>query len=248
MAQASWTLVSKIRPDRVADHARLVAERDTTRREFRSIGFVSRLLVPSRARRHIALKAQIAKLDREVAACVGPVGFDLDPPRIGHDDRATKWYRAHLAKDPDAWPLPPDDMVDEMKGEPVWELSKYPEVRHLDTGWPKGGFPVPLGPGLSMELIRRLSGNLSADQAVELAPAVHEAVIAYFRRKYPALAEAGFPEIVNAVVKGAVPGGPPGSMDPRDAEQANLALSGAQWLAFWGGHGYCLKSSAASSG
>lgn len=243
MAQANWTLVPKIKAEHAADHERFTAERERTKQELGRIGLISRLL-PGPAKQRAKLKAELKTLEKRIAACYGPIGYDLDPPRIGHDEKATKWYRDHLAQDPDAWPLPPEEMLDEMKGQPVWHLSKHQPLQHLDVGWPKGGFPVPQGPGLSMPLIRRMTNHLAGDDAVEVGKELQEAVLAYFRERYPPLAGGDFNVIVGAVVKGALPGGPPGSIDPRDQEAAHQALSAAQWLVFWGANGYAFRCDA----
>ena len=240
MPPANWTLLPKIKPDHAADHARFLKEREEKQRELDGIGLITRLL-PGPAKQRARLKAELKTLEKRIAACYGQIGWDLDPPRIGHDEKATKWYRAHLAQDPEVWPLPPEEMVEEMKGQPLWHLSKHQPLQHLDVGWPKGAFPVPQGPGLSLALIRRLSQHLAPEAAVALGQEVQDAVLAYFRGRYPALAESDFGQIVRAVVKGAVPGGPPGSIDEREQEAAHQALSAAQWLVFWGANGYGLR-------
>ena len=240
MAQATWTLVPKIKAEHAEDHDRFIAERDEKQQELKGIGLVSRLL-PGPAKRRAKLKAEVATLGKRIAACYGPVGYDLKPPRIGIDDKATKWYRKHLSQDPEAWPLPPDEMVEEMKGQPVWHLSEHQPVQHLDVGWPKQGFPIPTAPGLTMPLIRKLTNHLDPEQAVAAGHEVQDAVLAYFRNKYESLADGDFNLIVNSMVKGALPGGPKGSIDAADQEAAHQALSAAQWLVFWGSKGYSLK-------
>ena len=248
MAQATWTLVPRLRPERAEDHARLLGELERARKDLAGVGLLGRLLVPARGRRHIELKSRVAKLERELAACFGKVGYDLDPPRIGIDEKATAWYREFLSRDADAWPLPVAEMIDEMKGQPVWELAGHREVQHLDVGWPTGGFPVPTGPGLSGELARKLDRTLSPEDAVALSEPLRDAVVKHFRTKYPALEQAGYVEVVNAIVRGAVPGGPPGSLDPKDVEAAHHALSASQWIGFWGSHGYTLRHSSPTKG
>jgi hypothetical protein len=243
MAQANWTLLPKIKAEHAEDHARFSAEREEKQKELKGIGLIARLL-PGPAKQRAKLKAEVATLEKRIQACYGPIGYDLSPPRIGHDDKATKWYRDHLSQDPDAWPLPLDEMIDEMKGQPVWHLSDYQPLQHLDVGWPKGGFPVPQGPGLSMPLIRRLTNHLTPEQAAEVGQEVQDAVLAYFREKYPPLSGGDFNVIVGAIVKGAVPGGPPGSLDERDQQAAHQALSAAQWLVFWGANGYSFRCDA----
>ncbi len=242
MAQATWNLVPKLMAEHAEDHARFVAERDEKQRELRGVGLLARLL-PGPAKRRARLKAEIATLGRRIAACFGPVGHDLAPPRIGIDEKATKWYLDHISKDPDAWPLPPDEMLDEMKGEPVWHLSEHQAVQHLDVGWPKGGFPIPTVPGLSLPLIRKMTRHLAGEEAVAAGHQLQDEVLGFFRTKYPALAGGDFNVIVGAVLEGAVPGGPKGSIDPSDQEAAHQALSAAQWLVFWGGNGYAFKCS-----
>jgi len=242
MSQANWTLTPKLRPDRAEDHERFKTELEDAEREIRTIGLVARLL-PGPGKRRRELKAVLKNGELKMQSCYGPPGLDLKPPRIGIDKKATKWYRGHLAKDPDAWPLPPDDMVEEMTGEPVWHLSDKREVQHLPVGWPLQGFPLPMGPGLPLELLRRMKRHLSADDAVTIGDEIQEATLRHFQTRYDVLEKADFNAIVGAIVKGAVPGGPKGSLDPQDVEMANGALSAAQWLVFWGKHGYGFKCS-----
>jgi len=134
-------------------------------------------------------------------------------------------------------------MVEEMKGEPVWHLTKMREVQHLPVGWPLQGFPLPGGPALPIELARRMKRHLSAEDAVSIGEDLQEAILRHFRTRYDVLQNADFNAIVSVIVKGAVPGGPKGSVDPGDVEMANGALSAAQWLVFWGQHGYGFQCS-----
>jgi len=237
MSQATWTLTQKLRPELVEDHGKFQAELAEAKREMAGIGLVARLL-PGPGKRRRQLKAVLKNCEIKMKACYGPPGFDLKPPRIGIEAKATKWYRSHLAEDQDAWPLPPDEMVEEMKGEPVWHLTKLREVQHLPVGWPHQGFPLPAGPGLPMELERRMKKHLSAEDAVRIGEDIQEATLRHFRMRYDVLQNADFNGIVSAIMKGAVPGGPKGSVDPQDVELANGALSASQWLVFWGKHGY----------
>ncbi len=242
MSQANWTLTPKLRPERAGDHERFQTEIEAAEREIATIGLVARLL-PGPGKRRRELKAVLKNGSVKLQSCYGPPGFDLKPPRIGVDKKATKWYRSHLAEDPKAWPLPPDEMVEEMTGEPVWHLFGKREIQHLPVGWPVQGFPLPAGPGLPMELLRRMKRHLSADDAVTIGEEIQEATLRHFRTRYDVLENADFNVIVRAITTGTVPGGPKGSIDQRDVELANGAISAAQWLVFWGKHDYGFQCS-----
>jgi hypothetical protein len=247
MSQANWTLNEKMRPERVEDHRAIEAELESARRELAAIGLIARLM-PGPGKRRRQLQAVVKNASIKLKACYGPPGFDLNPPRIGIDEKATKWYRKHLAQDPEAWPLPPDEMVEEMTGEPVWHLTDAREVQHLPVGWPLQGFPLPAGPSLPLELERRMKKHLTPEEAVSIGEDLQEATLRHFRNRYDVLQNADFNGVVQAMVKGAVPGGPKGSIDPTDVELGNGALAAAQWLVFWGRHGYGFKCSEPASG
>ncbi len=245
MPKSMWTLVPKIRAEHAEDHRRFLEERAALVREFESIGRFARIFSPAKDRRGRALKAEIATLDARIAACVGNIGYELDPPLIGIDEKATSWYRAHLMEDPDAWPLPPEEMIAEMRGTPVWHLANHPELQHLDIGWPKGGYPVPANPLISIELGMALAQPLSAERAVELGERLREEVLAAVCARYPVLSRDRPQELFAALQTGRLPRGATGVVSEEDRESAMHGLTAAQWLLFWGGHGYAFDTAEA---
>ena len=100
----------------------------------------------------------------------------------------------------------------------------------------------------SVELDVRMHKHLTPEEAVKVGEDLQEATLTHFRNRYDVLANADYKAVVQAMIKGAVPGGPKGSIDPKDVEFANNALAAAQWLVFWGRHGYRFKCSEPAKG
>ncbi len=210
MAGLHWKIIPKYRPKHADDATALSTERCEVTAELREGGGFFSMKWRSRKRELTKRRAQI---DKQLIAMRMPVGADLKPPRIGIDKKATRFFRDQIRRAPDSWPLPADEMVKEMHGLPIWELSPYPEVASLDIGWPDGGFPIPAGPEIGNELTLRLARHLSPADAVACADEIEAQV----RPLVPT-----------------APGAPPQG-DPQRLQTAVVAMT---WLRFWGGKGY----------
>ncbi len=241
MAQQFWKLVPKLKSKHVEDHVRFLAEREAVQADRKSISLGTKLkamLVGKPAGNH---KKKLELLDRQIAACFAKPGADLKPPLIGIDAKATKWYRKYLAEDPDVWPLPPDAMVEEMKGSPVWHLTKHRVLHDLGTDWPEGAFPVPTGAGVSLELMHSVCRDLAPKDADAAAGEIQDALFGYLAGLYPGLTGAAPQAIVKAVIDGVEPGAGPGSIPEQVQKDALAALSTITWLRFWAEQGYSFE-------
>lgn len=237
-AGTQWKLVPKLKPEHVEDHAGFLAALAETEREIAGIGVLARVFSMSRTRERAALISRRNLLQRKIAACYMRVGADLGPPRIGIDESATRWYRKFLSEDESAWPLPPDEMIEEAKGSPVWELCDKPPPFDLGMEWPEKPLPVPNVPGASAETVARMGGDLTAEGAIATGECIRKDILAHLRRTYPALAESPDAQVVRALQAALRPGGPPTGPSPQAAEAILHAMSAALWLEFWGRHGY----------
>jgi hypothetical protein len=153
-----------------------------------------------------------------------------------------------MAEEPEGWPFPPDQMVEEMKGQPVWELHDNPLLKQLDIGWPKAVMHVPTGPGFSFEFLRSLERGLSADETVATAQSIHEQVTAHFERVWPDFAQAsadvasGKADGRTAMARLAAAESPEvKARREADMELAQSAVVAAEWLRLWGGLGYAFE-------
>ncbi len=240
----TWTLMRKLKAEHVDDHAGFVAGREEVLAELKAIGVGAILMSSTKRKRRRHLKNKLDLLDRQIAACHCYPGSDLDPPRIGMDPKATKWFKKRMADSTEAWPLEPDAMVEEMHGRPVWELTKHQVLHQLDMDWPIAPFPVPEIPWLGLELTRSMQKNITPEDGAQLAEELDKAVGEHLRVAYPELAKTDWRGIVEAIIAGALPGHPPGGPADTDLKFGRSALITSTWLRFWGEHGYTLRHSA----
>jgi hypothetical protein len=239
MGKSFWKLVPKLHPDHEAKAPEVAAERKQVETEMKSISMVARTFWPPAWSKRDRLLKRLKKIDAWKQAALAPIGFEFEPPCIGVDDKATDWYRKHLDQDPEAWPLPPDEMIEEMMGTPVWELTGHPLLSQLDLGWVASVVHVPPGPGIGGELRRRLERPLAPDDAFTAAEEMEAALRGYMQETYPAFAAAG--------------GGDLAAFSPRnetalelerrkqDGEALRETSIAIAWLRLWAEKGYAFE-------
>lgn len=240
MSKAIVTLVPKVREDYAEEHAKLAAEKEELESELRRLGGLGGVLNPAAWSRKGKAKKRMKYLEKVLPRLLAPPGLDLDPPRIGYDEKATEWYRAELQQSEAELPLPVDEMIDEAKGKPVWSLTDDPLLQQLGVEWPKQGFPVPVHPGMPREAAAALFGPMTPEQAVATGKAIQEGVAAYMTERYPELASGRLPEDDTDTAHG--------KARAQEVQLANEALTGAMWLSFWGRHGYAFTGMPAPAG
>lgn len=237
-ATAHWRLVPKLRPEHVEDHERFERELCAVKEELAGIGIVARILSPKKSDRRRELLREKDLLERQIVASHMPVGADLGPPRIGIDEAATKWYRKYLAEDENAWPLPPDEMIEEMSGHPVWELCKPRVPFDLGLDWPSRPLQIPTLPAISGETQRAMARDLSPEEAVEVANRIRSDIFANLRSADPALAEASDEQVLQATHRKLQAQ----AVEAKALEPVLGALSAAMWLEFWGKNDYAFTT------
>jgi len=245
MATSFWKLTPHMHPDHVAQADEVRAEEKKLREELRSFGLLPSLFWPPVWDRKTRIKSRLRKLERWFEAAMAPIGLEFDPPCIGTDEKATAWYRKHLAEDPEAWPLSPEEMVEEMTGNPVWEFCDEPLLQQLDVGWVSTVMPIPPGPGLSASLQGQLDRNLSATEALEAADKLQDALAVYFNSTYPDLlrvtggvlsGETANPEALRKVLANETPAERERREgDSKAAHETTIAIA---WLRLWGEKDY----------
>jgi hypothetical protein len=212
MAQLHWSLIPKCWPQHADEAAALSTERRELSDELRAIGGLAGFFSPRRRARKSAIRARIGEIDTRRRAMLMPVGADLKPPCVGVDERATRFLREQIERAPEAWPLPVEEMLKEMHGQPIWELAGYELLADLDIGWPRGAFAVPVGPELGGDLVLRLARHLGPSEAITLAGEIEG-------RLRPLLP-------------------PPPAPPVGDPQRLHTALVAMTWLRFWGERGY----------
>lgn len=245
MGKPYWKLVPKLHPDHVAQAEEVRKEREQLRKDLRSFGLLGSLLWPPVWDKKAKIKKRLDRLERWFVAALAPVGYELDPPCIGKHEHATKWFRERMDEDPDNWPFPPDQMVEEMTGQPVWELHDNPLLQQLDVGWPKAVMHVPRGPGFSLEFLRTLERDLPASETQATAKAIQQQVQAHFERAWPEYAEASAVAAAGhaagrAALEKLAKSETPEAKARREADVdlAREAIVASEWLHLWGGLDY----------